>query len=108
MFLSASKAYQRGVKNYNFNQLHLTKRKKETNQSTNKTMYCYVLFSIHVKAYCICFNFFSVISLSFLYRRYLTVLLVDMAETALPLQPVGQRATVRQPGDVPHHPDGAG
>lgn len=44
----------------------------------------------------------------FFYRRYLTVFLVDMAEAALPLQPAGQRATVRQPGDVPHHPDGAG
>lgn len=52
--------------------------------------------------------FFSAISLPFLYHRYLTVFLVGMAEAALPLQPAGQRATVRQPGDVPHHPDGAG
>lgn len=47
---------------------------------------------------------FSIFSLSSLFRGSL----VDMAEAALPLQPAGQRATVRKPGDVPHHPDGAG
>lgn len=70
-------------------------------------MYCYVLFSIHVKAYCICLIFsrpFPYLFLSSLFDGSL----LDMAEVALPIQPAGQRATVRQPGDVPHHPDGAG
>lgn len=48
-------------------------------------------------------NFLGHFSFYFLFRGSL----VDMAEAALPLQPAGQRATVRQPGDVPHHPDGA-